>query len=266
MFRRLLLCLLALLFLPLLNAQSTTEIVQVIPPPMRHAEPPPPTASPEQLEIRGDELRAEKSYLDALDYYRAALAKTPKSAQLWNKCGITNLLLQRYRDSKRDFDRALHIDKELADAYNNEGVIFYLEKKYGKSISEYEKALKVKPDSASYYSNMGAAYFSKREFEQATYAYSHAVQLDPTVFEHTSHTGISAQMSAPEDRAHFEFVLAKLFAKAGDSDRSLLYLKRAMEEGYKSINDVFNDPDFEHLRSDARFTQLMAARPAAIPE
>ena len=258
---------LILLFaVPLVRSQSNTELVQVIPPPMRRTQPPSPNSSSEELERRGDELRAEKAYLDAVDYYSAAQEKDPKNPQIWNKLGITELLLQRYRNARKDFERCIHFNREFADAHNNLGVIFYLEKKYGNAIKQYDAALKFRPDSASYYSNLGAAYFSKKEFEKATVAYSEAVRLDPSVFERTSHTGIAAQMASPEDRAHFEYVLAKLFAKQGDSDRSLEYLKRAMEEGYKAIDDVYKDPDFEHLRSDARFTQLMAARPPAIPE
>jgi tetratricopeptide (TPR) repeat protein len=252
--------------LPFLKAQTKPELVQVIPPPMRRAEPPSPNSSREELERRGDELRSEKAYLDALDYYAAALQKTPKNSQILNKRGITELLLLRYKESKKDFERAIHFDREFADAYNNLGVILYLQKKYGNAVKEYEKAIKFRPDSASYYSNLGAAYFSKKEFEKATIAYNEAVRLDPMVFERTSHAGVAAQMASPEDRAHFEYVMAKLFAKQGDSDRSLQYLKRAMEEGYKGIDDVYKDPEFERLRSDARFTQLMAARPPAIPE
>jgi len=267
MYRR---CFFAPLTLVLLSAalcaQTNTQLVQVIPPPMRHAEPPSPDSPPQELEHRGDELRAQKAYLDALDYYAAAQTKLPKSAQLWNKRGITELLLQRYKDAKKDFDRATHFDHNFADAYNNLGVIQYLVKKYGNAIKDYEKAIKFQPDSASYYSNLGAAYFSRKEFEQATSAYSRAVQLDPMVLERSSHDGVAAQMSSPEDRAHFEYVMAKLFAKQGDSDKSLEYLRRAMEEGYKGIEDVYKDPEFERLRSDARFTQLMASRPPAIPE
>lgn len=268
MYRRCFFPLLTFLFiaLPVLKAQSNPELVQVVPPPMRRAEPPSPDSSDEELERRGDELRSEKAYLDALDYYSAALKKDPKDAQIWNKRGITELLLQRYKESRKDFERATHLERKFADAYNNLGVIFYLQKKYGNAVKQYETALRFKADTASYYSNLGAAYFSRKEFEKATMAYSEAVRLDPDVFERTSHTGISAQMASPEDRAHFEYVLAKLFAKQGDSDRSLEYLKRAMEEGYKGIDDVYKDPEFEHLRSDARFTQLMAARPPAIPE
>ena len=257
---------LALFALPFLIAQTKPELVQVNPPPMRRSEPPSPGSSVEELEQRGDELRSEKAYLDALDYYRAALAKRRKNSPLWNKSGISELQMHHFKEAKRDFERAIHADHQCADAINNLGVTFYLQKKYGSSIKEYEKAIKLQPDSASYYSNLGAAYFSKKEFEKATTAYSEAVRLDPTVFERTSQSGVSAQTSTLEDRAHFEYVLAKLFAKQGDSERSLQYLKRAMEEGYKAIDDVYKDPEFEHLRSDARFTQLMAKRPLAIPE
>lgn len=260
------LLILSLLTVPDLRAQSSSELAQVVQAPVRLAEPPLASASVQELEDKADYLRSQKDFLDAVDYYRAALAKAPKDSQLWNKIGITELLSQHYGEAKKYFERAIHLDRESADACNNLGVIFYLERKYKGAIREYEHAIQLQPSSASFYSNLGAAYFSKKEFEEATHAYNHALQLDPTVFEHSSHSGISAQMSSPEDRAHFEYVLAKLFAKQGDSDRSLEYLRKAMEEGYKQIDDVYKDPEFQGLRSDARFTHLMAARPPAIPE
>jgi hypothetical protein len=61
-------------------------------------------------------------------------------------------------------------------------------------------------------------------------------------------------------------VVAKLYAKMGDSDHSLQYLRKAMEEGYKKVEDVYTDPEFAELRKDARFTELMKAKPPAIPE
>jgi hypothetical protein len=71
-------------------------------------------------------------------------------------------------------------------------------------------------------------------------------------------------MSRPEDRAHYDYVMARLYAKMGETERSLEYLRRAMEEGYKSINSVYKDQEFAGLRKDHRFTELMAARPPAI--
>jgi len=257
----------AILALPTVQAQtSTSELVQISPPYIRRAEPPASTASADELEMRGDELRTEKAFLDALDYYRAALAKKPGSASIYNKAGISELMMQRYKEAGKDFARAIHFDHDYADAVNNLGVIDYEAKKYGKALKQYEKALRLRPDAASFYSNMGAAYFGKKEFERAGEAYAKAMQLDPDILERTSHHGISAQLPSPEDRARYDYLIAKLCAKEGNRDRSLQYLRRAMEEGYKAINDVFKDPEFAGLRSDTRFTELMAARPPGIPE
>lgn len=248
------------------NQAHSSEQVEINPPVMRHAEPPPAQAAAAELEQRGDTLRAEKSYLDALDYYRAALAKQPNSCKLYNKIGINELQMGRFADARKDFERAIKIDKEFADARNNLGVIFYLQKKYGPAIKRYEDAIKLRPDSGSFYSNLGAAYFSRKDYVKASLAYNQALQLDPDIFERTSHTGVLAQMSSPGDRAHFYYVLARLYAQSGVTDRSLQYLRRAMEEGYKGIDDVYKDAEFAGLRKDPRFTELMAARPMAIPE
>jgi tetratricopeptide (TPR) repeat protein len=244
---------------------GSTEQVEVSSPAVRRAVAPPPDAAPANLEERGDMLRAEKSYLDALDYYRAALAKKPGAA-LYNKIGINELQMGRFSDARKDFERAIKADRQFADAHNNLGVIYYLQKKYGAAIKRYEDAIKLREDSASFYSNLGAAYFSKKDYVKASVSYNQALQLDPEIFQRTSHSGVLAQMSSPGDRAHFYYVLARLYAHSGITDRSLQYLRRAMEEGYKGIDDVYKDAEFAGLRKDPRFTELMAARPVAIPE
>ena len=43
-------------------------------------------------------------------------------------------------------------------------------------------------------------------------------------------------------------------------------LKKALEEGYKDFNNVYKDVEFAELRKDKRFTELMAAKPPALPE
>lgn len=268
-----LLCLVCtLIYIPGFAAPTTLQMqsppaeqVQISPP-MRRAEPPSPTASAEELEVRGDELRAEKSYFDSLDYYRAALAKKPNSPQIYNKAGIAELMTQHFREAGKHFERAIRIDRAYADAYNNLGVIEYETKRYGRAIKRYKQAIELQSASASFFSNLGAAYFAKKDFVEASTAYAKALQLDPAVFDRTSHSGISAQLASPDDRAHYDYVLAKLFAKLGVAERSLEYLKKALEEGYKNVNDVYKDPEFAVLRKDSRFTQLMAAKPQAIPE
>jgi tetratricopeptide (TPR) repeat protein len=249
------------------SAQITrSEQVQVTPPLMRTIDPPAPDATEADLEARGDELRSSKLNLDALDYYRAALAKEPNSARLLNKIGIAELMMNRYKEARKSFERSIKADRNYADAYNNLGVVLYEQRKYGAAIKQYRKAIALDSTSASFFSNLGAAHFSKKEFEPAVIAYQHALELDPEVFERTSRGGVQAQLPSPEDRARYDYTVAKLYAKMGFSDRSLEYLRKAIEEGYKDFRDVYKDVEFSELRKDPRFTELMAAKTPALPE
>jgi tetratricopeptide (TPR) repeat protein len=238
---------------------SRSEQVQISPPLVRAIDPPAPEATAADLELQADRLRSGKLYLDALDYYRAALnRKEGSNARLMNKIGITELMMQRYKEARRSFERAIRADRRYADAYNNLGVIYYEGKKYGAAVKQYEKAIEMDNSSASFFNNLGAAYFSKRAFESAVAAYQHALELDPDVFAHSSRGGVQAQLPSPEDRARYDYTVAKLFAKMGLSDQSLEYLRKAMEDGYKDLKNVYKDAEFVQLRKNPRFTELMA--------
>jgi tetratricopeptide (TPR) repeat protein len=251
---------------PLAVAQFS-ELDQIqIAPPMRQIQPPSLDAPVKDLEKTGDELRARKAYLDAIDYYEVAQKKAPNDAALFNKIGISQLMLQRYHDAGKNFEQAIKKDRKFSDAYNNLGVVHYERRKYRAAIKQYKKAMEITPDTASFYSNLGAAYFANKKFEEASKSYARALELDPSIFEHSSRTGITAQMASPEDRAHYDYVLAKLYAKIGDPDHSLQYLRKAMEDGYKGVKDVYTDPEFANLRKDARFEELMKEHMVVLPE
>jgi tetratricopeptide (TPR) repeat protein len=245
---------------------SHPDQVQIAPPLVRAIDPPAPDATANDLELQADRLRSDKLYLDALDYYRAALGKKANDARLLNKIGITELMMQRYKEAKKSFERAIRSDRDYADAYNNLGVVFYEAKKYGAAVKQYDKAIEKDHNSASFFSNLGAAYFSKRDFNPAVAAYEHALELDPEVFERTSRAGVQAQLPSPGDRARYDYTVAKLYAKMGLSERSLEHLKKAMEEGYKDLKNVYKDVEFAELRKNPRFTELMASKTPVITD
>ena len=219
--------------------------------------------TPQELEREGDQMRQQKRYLDALDYYDAALAKQ-QSALLWNKKGMAMLFLQRNKEAEKCFQKAVNFDKNSAEGWNNLGYIAHLEKRHNRAIKYYNKALVLRPNSATFHYNLGAAYFSKHDFDIATQEYHTAYQLDPDIFQRVSRMGIMVQSSSPEDRAAFSFMVAKMYAQAGDLEHSLECLRKALEEGYKNIDNAYKDAEFASLRTDKRFTDLMAQKPQAI--
>jgi tetratricopeptide (TPR) repeat protein len=249
-----------------LTQVSHSEQVQISPPLVRAIDPPAPDAKSADLERQADELRSEKLYLDALDYYNAALGKKPNDPRLLNKIGITELMMQRYKEAQKAFQRSIKYDHAFADAYNNLGVVYYESKKFGAAAKEYEKAIAKDANSASFFSNLGAAYFSKRDFNRAVAAYQHALELDPEVFERSSRSGVQAQLPSPEDRARYDYTVARLYAKMGLSDQSLEYLRKAMEAGYKDLKNVYKDVEFSELRKNPRFTELMASKTTVVAD
>lgn len=222
--------------------------------------------TPEECEKLGDELRAKKEYLQALDAFNAALAKRPKSAVILNKIGMTYLSTGQLPKAKKSLEQALKIDKKYPEAHNNLGVVFYVMKKYGPAIKHYRRALALKEDSASFHSNLGTVYLQKNEYEKGFAEYRRAYELDPSVFERSSSVGVAARMAGPEDRARFNFMMAKMYAEAGDLDHALLCLRKSLEDGYKDIDEVYKQQEFAKLREDQRFAELMAERPPSLPQ
>ncbi|HVN18303.1 MAG TPA: tetratricopeptide repeat protein [Dongiaceae bacterium] len=246
---------------------SHADPVQVKPPLLRTIDPPAADANAGDLESRADELHAQKLYFDAIDYYRAALGKLTAStdrAKVLNKICRTQLVMTRWKEGQKSCQQAIKADHTIPDPYNNLGVAFYEERRYGAAIKQYHKAISLDADAASFYSNLGAALFSKKDFEESAKAYQHALELDPDVFERSSRQGVQAQVPRPEDRARYDYTVAKLYAKMGFSERSLEYLRKAMEEGYKDMKNVYTDVEFAGLRKDKRFTELMASKTPAL--
>ena len=177
-------------------------------------------------------IRAQKAYLDSIDYYRAAM-KTADSAILHNKVGMCLLQLRRDSEAKKEFQRAIKENKEYAEAYNNLGALYYNLRKYGAAIKEYKKAIKLNDDSASFHSNLGGAYFSQKDFDRASREYQRAIQIDPEIFQRqSSASAISIRLVGSNDLGHFHYVMAQMYGQHGDLDHCRFYLSKANEEGY----------------------------------
>ena len=124
--------------------------------------------------------------------------------------------------------------------------------------------LKLAPGSASIYSNLGTAYFAEKKYKEAWEAYNAALQLDPEVFEHRSTYGVLLQERTVEERARFHYYLAKIYAKQGQKDRALQYIRKALEEGFTDRKKLMQDPEFATLRDLPEFKELLTLEPRVL--
>lgn len=207
-------------------------------------------------EMRGDIFMARKMFREAIDSYRTA----PESAIIVNKTGIAYHQMLQLDLAKKHYERAAKMNKQYPEALNNLGTVYYAKKSYRRAISQYQKALKLSPDSASIWSNLGTAEFARKKYDEAMTCYEKAIALDPEVFEHRSSAGVLLQERSVEERAKFHYYQAKLYAKKGMTDRALLYLRKAFEEGWKERDKVKDEPDFTGLRELPEFQELLATQ------
>src|SRR5258708_2444222 len=212
-------------------------------------------------DMRGDIFMARKMYREAAEAYQDGSKSDPV---LLNKTGIAYHQMMELRTARRYYERAIKTNPQYAEAINNLGTVYYADKSFRRAINQYKKALRYSPDSASIYSNLGTAYFARKDYKDASVAYEKALSLDPEVFESRNSRGVLLQERSVEERAKFHYYLAKTYAKAGQNDRALLYIRKSIEEGFKDKKKYQEDPEFAKLRDLPEFKELMLLEPRVL--
>jgi|KBSSwiStaDraftv2_1062776.scaffolds.fasta_scaffold09485_5 tetratricopeptide (TPR) repeat protein len=217
---------------------------------------PPAPLVPLTPELRGDIMMARKMFREAIDLYKP---EAEKNAILANKTGIAYHQLQDLANAEKYYRRAVKLNPKYPEAVNNLGTVYYAKKSYRRAVNQYKSALRIAPNSASVLSNLGTAYFARKQYDDAMKAYQRAVALDPNIFEQQGSHGVMVQERTIEERAGYFYILAKTCAKAGMTDRSLQYIRKALENGFKDRDKFKADPEFAALQDNLEFQQILAA-------
>jgi tetratricopeptide (TPR) repeat protein len=212
-------------------------------------------------EKRGDILMARKMYREAVEMYRQDDIRNPI---ILNKIGIAYHQMQQIDTARKHYEQAIRLNPKYSEALNNLGTVHYSRKSYRKAISYYNKSLKIAPNSASVHSNLGTAWFARKKYKEAFVAYQKALELDPEVFEHRSTYGTLLQERSVTERAKFHYYLAKTYATAGQNERALQYIRKALEEGFTERKKFKEEPEFAALRELPEFAELMKLEPRVL--
>jgi tetratricopeptide (TPR) repeat protein len=222
-------------------------------PPVRVEETPHFNITPE---VQGDVLMARQRYIAALDAYRQGAMD---SAVIWNKMGIANHHMFNLKEAQKDYEKALKLKPGYPEALNNLGAVYYGQKDYKEAERCYRKAIKLSPKSAMFYSNLGTAYLAQGKYKKGGEAYHTALSLDPNVFESDPTTRI-AEAGPTHEMATLNYLLAKTYAQAGRKPEALLYLRKALNEGFNDRRKLLEDKEFAILRDTPEFQQMLSER------
>jgi tetratricopeptide (TPR) repeat protein len=210
-----------------------------------------------ELEKAGDACRAQKDYGQAIVYFREAVRQDKKNAKLYNKLGLAELKSSNLDGARLDFERSSKINKKYSDAFNNLGAVYFIQKNFGQAAKYFKKAVALEETRPAFHVNLGAAWFSQKKMDRAINEYTRALELDPLALEANSRAGITAQVSSPEERAQYFYMLAKIQAKRGDVHECLACLKKAKDIGYRNLANVYKDEEFSRLWNDVRLAEIV---------
>ena len=216
-----------------------------------------PAANPSVTpELRGDIMMARKMFREAIDFYKPG---AQKNAILANKTGIAYHQLQDLQNAEKYYRRAVKLNPKYPEAINNLGTVYYAKKSYRRAINQYKDALRLRPDSASVHSNLGTAYLARKQDDDAMKAYDQALAIDPEIFDQHNGQGVMVQERTIEERAGYFYMLAKTSAKRGMTDRTLQYIRKALENGFKERDKFKAEPEFSALQENMEFQEILAA-------
>ncbi len=207
-------------------------------------------------EIKGDSARLHDDCAGAVPFYRTALRDDPQNAVLYNKLGVTELQLHERSAARKHFVQAIKYDPRFVPALNNLGAVAFLDKKYKPAIDYFKRALELDETSAPAHLNIADAWMRLNDIDRVMTEYARALELDADILS-TDRAGTVAQVTTPEQRARVSFLIARAYAKRGNLDGALEYLKRAKDGHFPEMAKVYTDHDFAALWVDPRLAKIV---------
>jgi tetratricopeptide (TPR) repeat protein len=206
-------------------------------------------------ELKGDLARIHEHFGEATGFYKAALHATPGDAKLYNKLGISYLKLRDFGSARKAFSQAVKHDPLFSNAYNNLGATECLAKKYNPAIRSLKRALELDETSAPAHLNMAEAWAGLGEMDRAMTEYARAIELNADVLS-GSGDGVQVRVSTPEQRGRVDYLIAMAYARRGNLEGALEYLRRAHDENFSGLGKVYQDQLFAGLWNDARLQKI----------
>jgi tetratricopeptide (TPR) repeat protein len=202
---------------------------------------------------KADILMARGEYAAAIAAYQQS---DLKSAIVWNNIGMAYHHLFALEEARKAYQQSLALNSRFAPAANNLAAVYYGQHEFGVAEHWYKKALKHTSESAVIYCNLGTAYFAENKMKKGMKMYQKAFSIDPDVFSPNRAAMVEGGGSR-EQRVAINYYIAQTFASAGKQEQALLYLRKAMDEGFRDRKRLDEDKDFAVLRTTPEFQKLL---------
>jgi tetratricopeptide (TPR) repeat protein len=136
-------------------------------------------------------LHNENFTAKAIEYLDEAIARSPRSADLYNLRGVAHSKAGDGARADADFEMVSALSPRAAEAHMNRGVDFLRQGDFDRAVDALKRAAHVNPKLATAFSNLGTAYQKKGELDAAIASYTRAIELRaryPVAFANRSYS------------------------------------------------------------------------------
>ena len=225
-------------------------------------------------------------YTESVTHWEAALKATPDNVVVLRSLGGAYFYVDRPDDAASTLQRALEV-RPAAGIYTNLGTIRFFQGRYSDAVAAFEKAVELSGNSHLFWGNLGDGYrWAPGRRNDAPSAYRRAIALvDQEIAKKQGDADLESRRAVylvklgdrPAALRGVEgvagrtsltplvlFRVVMVYELAGERDRALGALERALQAGYP-VRDLATEPELTALRADARYQRLLDAMAAARP-
>ncbi len=197
-----------------------------------------------------------KDYALARQEFFLALNFKPKSTRVHNLIGLTYFREQNYDLAEMHFQRAIKLDPQFSLGYLNLGGVYAMKQLYSRAREYYQKTLSLSPGLVAAYYSLGAVCFQMGDDRAALDYLSKGLELEPDFLE--KHPDSLAGLPMKGDLlAELYFSFARLYAGREDLERTVDYLKKARQAGFKDWPRIEQAPEFEKIRDNPAIREFL---------
>jgi serine/threonine protein kinase/tetratricopeptide (TPR) repeat protein len=172
----------------------------------------------------------------AREQYQRVTELEPDNVQGWDNLGDAYARMGKYQECIAAFQKSIEIAPTWS-AYSNLGSIYFLLKRYGEAVQMFEKAVSLGPNEEMAVGNLADAYRWSGQKDKSLATYDKAISL---AFE-------ELQVNPQNTTAMGS--LALYYAKKGDPNRGMEFIKRARGIDKKGVSLIYNQAIVENLAS-----------------
>jgi TolB-like protein/Tfp pilus assembly protein PilF len=217
-------------------------------------------------------LQYELNFTAAGDEFKRAVELNPNGVEGHEGLGTYYATMGRLQESVQEMQRARETDPLALIVNTDLCKMLYFARRYDDALAQCKANLDLDPNSFRVFQAVGAIYAAKGLDSDAASAFlqAHTLAGDPPVLiaalkRGERDSGVKGQWNAllqfyREDIKNGmadPFDVATGYAYAGNTDRALTWLEKAVKARCYGITYLGVDPAFDRLRSDPRFVSLV---------